>query len=130
MEYPPAGRAFSWFMRPAVPVAPILLLFVADPRPVVQGCLRFGEEPRAYVVRYGLQPRVADALAVGAAHVRRLVPHDAVAGHGVFRLVGHRSEDMTDRVKPQALAAVNVQLLEQLAEFQRHRGVAGVARPA
>src|SRR5262245_2719858 len=69
----------------------------------------------------GLQPRVADTLAVVRADVPVAVAHDGVRRRLVARLVGNGPERVPQRVDPQPLAAVDAQLAEQLAGLLAHR---------
>ncbi len=46
------------------------------------------KQPAVDMIRYGLQPRVVDALSVYRRHVGDFVPHDAVRSWLVFRAVG------------------------------------------
>src|SRR5262249_28672103 len=107
-----------------------LLLFVAPSSlPRCGIILRWWEQPRAHVVRYCLQPLVADALAVHAAHMRGFVPHDVVGRRLILRLVGYGAEGVSQRIEALPFATVDLQLPEQLGRFLTDRVRRCILRP-
>ena len=68
--------------------------------------LSYLEQPRVHDVDHGLEPRVADRLAIDGAHTRVDVSHDAVDRNLIFRLAGVSLEIVPQRVKvPMAVDA-------------------------
>ena len=102
-------------------VSGCLFLFVAldrrpgDVRLVVAGWRGriLSEQPAANMIADGLQPLVADALAVDGCHARCFVPHDKIARYLVFRFVRHGPECVAQGVKTKPLPAVDIEFVEK-----------------
>src|SRR5262249_4390889 len=87
------------------------------------------KEPAPDVVGHRPEPFVADALAVDAGHVGRLVPHDVVDGRLILHLVAHRPEGVAEGVKPPPPSAAPAHNTAQPAHFLRDGIVAGILGP-
>lgn len=58
------------------------------------------EQPFPHMIDYGLQPVIADSLAVHTAHIVAGVAHDMVDRGKIASLVGHGSEHVPQRIEP------------------------------
>src|SRR6516164_3371305 len=107
MEQPHACRAVAALYRRGVPD----VLFYA-----LGECQR-RKQPFPYMLDHRAQARIADRLAVNAAHMRHFMTHDKIGGGLIFGFVGDGTEGVSQSIEAESLAAVDAEPAEQLRHF-------------
>src|SRR5262249_2433536 len=83
------------------------------------------KQPGVDVIGHGLEPGVADRLAIHSGHVRHFMTHDEVNGRLVFRFIGDGSEGMAEGVETKPRPTVDLQRPQKLGGLLRDGTIVG-----